>query len=203
MASVPWPPNLALSMQFMQSPDKGSVKIRGGTVGRGRTLQASSRNQDGGMGAAPAHRNLWRRRRCTRHTQSIACVWDHVASVRRELASAGQGPLQAAGGVWTYGLTGIPAPMEERSKRVSAWGPRQRTMGRASGTGVAEASDFAAGGAPTGLLMGKSERRATFLDAMACSSLIRDAHYSFPIPNRILQKKEKNGSRAVLPTDDI
>jgi hypothetical protein len=68
---------------------------------------------------------------------------------------------------------------------------------------VAEASDFAAGGAPTGLLMGKSERRATFLDAMACSSLIRDAHYSFPIPNRILQKKEKNGSRAVLPTDDI
>jgi hypothetical protein len=109
MASVPWPPNLALSMQFMQSPDKGSVKIRGGTVGRGRTLQASSRNQDGGMGAAPAHRNLWRRRRCTRHTQSIACVWDHVASVRRELASAGQGPLQAAGGVWTYGLTGIPA----------------------------------------------------------------------------------------------
>jgi hypothetical protein len=48
MASVPWPPNLALSMQFMQSPDMGSVKIRGGTVGRGRTLQASNRNQDGG-----------------------------------------------------------------------------------------------------------------------------------------------------------
>ena len=47
MASVPWPPNLALSMQFMQSPDKGSVKIRGGTVGRGRTLQASRREDEG------------------------------------------------------------------------------------------------------------------------------------------------------------
>ena len=64
---------------------------------------------------------------------------------------------------------------------MSAWGPRQRTMGRASGTGVAEASDFAAGGAPTGLLMGKSERRATFLMQNVKSLLLFVAHQGRPL----------------------
>jgi len=84
-------------MQFTQAPEKGkkgSVIWRGGTVGRGRTLQASRRHQDAGRGLRQrTTKSVATQAVHTPHAAHRLRVRGRVAPVRRELASTGQGVL--------------------------------------------------------------------------------------------------------------